>query len=108
MIKTAWFDSLPVQQTDCRNMGLCLYRITQRRRKAIMNCHKCNMTIPDESRYCMYCGIFLKIPEKKEIEDGEIDWENRILCSDGTCTGTIVDRKCTVCGTPSAGDRGSN
>ena len=73
-----------------------------------MNCRKCNMTIPDESRYCMYCGIFLKIPEEKEIEDCEIDWENRILCSDGACTGTIVDGRCTVCGTLSAGDRESN
>ncbi len=64
-----------------------------------MNCHKCAMSIPDESRYCMYCGVLLKIPEDKKEED-ESDWGNRVLCSDGRCTGTIVEGKCTVCGMP--------
>lgn len=73
-----------------------------------MNCHKCNMTIPKESRYCMYCGVLLKPPGKEEAEHTEIDWENRILCSDGSCTGTIEKGSCTVCGMPSPENGASN
>jgi hypothetical protein len=30
--------------------------------------------------------------------DDELDLENRVLCPDGTCTGIIVDGRCTECG----------
>jgi hypothetical protein len=68
-----------------------------------MICPKCNLTIPDISRYCLHCGAFLNPPEQKS-EDESVDWENRILCSDGTCIGTIVDGKCRVCGMPFSGE----
>jgi len=35
---------------------------------------------------------------KREEEEDVFDPENRILCPDGTCTGIIIDGKCTECG----------
>ncbi len=62
-------------------------------------CTECGATIPSESHYCMSCGI----KQEEEIEDmtgheDAFDFENRVLCPDGTCTGIIVDGKCTECG----------
>ncbi len=69
-----------------------------------MICHKCREDIPDISRYCLHCGTLLGSPAPSAVEDEGndevVDWENRILCSDGTCTGTIEEGKCTVCGKP--------
>ncbi len=66
-----------------------------------MFCKKCNLPIPEISRYCLHCGVFIKPAEEQEEQD-QIDWDNRVLCSDGTCIGTIVDGKCTVCAKPPA------
>jgi hypothetical protein len=66
-----------------------------------MICPKCNQTIPEISRYCLHCGVFLNPPEQQQTEEERIDWENRVLCSDGTCT--IADGKCSVCGKPGPG-----
>jgi hypothetical protein len=47
----------------------------------------------------MHCGAGLK--EKTEPapeQDGGFDLESRILCPDGTCTGIIINGKCTECG----------
>ncbi len=68
-----------------------------------MICPKCNQMIPEISRYCLHCGVFLNPPEQQQAEEEHIDWENRVLCSDGTCTGTMADGKCTVCGKPGPG-----
>jgi hypothetical protein len=39
------------------------------------------------------------------IFDESADWENRILCSDETCIGTIgADGKCKECGKPYEGE----
>ena len=39
------------------------------------------------------------------IFDKDEDWENRILCSDESCIGTIgSDKKCRVCGKPYEGE----
>ena len=41
--------------------------------------------------------------ETHEIADADMDdeWENRVLCSDGTCIGVIgPDGKCKECGKP--------
>lgn len=70
-----------------------------------MACPDCGVNIPQESRYCMACGAF--IPEggaDEENEHDEMDLDERILCSDGTCTGIIVDGKCTECGMPNSED----
>ncbi|MDI6741709.1 MAG: hypothetical protein QMD11_03130 [Smithella sp.] len=38
------------------------------------------------------------VPEAAESDD---DWDNRVLCSDGTCIGVIgADGKCKECGQP--------
>jgi hypothetical protein len=53
----------------------------------------------------MRCGAPLKegLQGVSQHEDGvdddsELDLENRVLCPDGTCTGIIIDGKCTECG----------
>lgn len=40
-----------------------------------------------------------------ENHQDDIDWENRILCSDGNCIGVIgPDGRCKECGLPYEGD----
>jgi hypothetical protein len=49
----------------------------------------------------MICGVSLEEISAEPIEeDDDFDLENRILCSDGTCTGIIIDGRCTECGKP--------
>ena len=64
-------------------------------------CPECDTAIPLESQYCMNCGHHFEneVEEPFESDDG-FDFENRILCSDGSCTGIIIDGKCTECGKP--------
>jgi uncharacterized membrane protein YvbJ len=63
-------------------------------------CPDCGATTPGEARYCMECGSPLDYSEKAASagEEENPDFENRILCPDGTCTGIIVDGICTECG----------
>ena len=62
-------------------------------------CPRCGQTVPEGARYCMDCGASLVDTEADNVEDdSEFDFENRILCPDGTCTGIIVDGRCTECG----------
>ncbi len=83
-----------------------------------MKCPHCEEEIPgtpcpgcgesvydDDANYCMACGIPLKesappVSRDDDFLDDEedIDFDNRELCSDGTCTGIIVDGRCTECG----------
>lgn len=64
-------------------------------------CPRCGSDTPSESRYCMNCGISLEKNAEENIEEDEgFDFENRILCPDGTCTGIIIDGKCVECGKP--------
>jgi hypothetical protein len=44
----------------------------------------------------MICGA--EFEEDQLDQDDDLDMENRILCPDGTCTGIIVDGRCTECG----------
>jgi len=69
-------------------------------------CPRCGQTIPEGANYCMDCGAPMRedvTPPEEEMgyeyeDDGELDLENRVLCPDGTCTGIIVDGRCTECG----------
>jgi len=62
-------------------------------------CSKCGTVTPEGASFCMECGSSLEeTTEVHSEDDGEFDFENRVLCSDGTCTGIIVDGKCTECG----------
>jgi uncharacterized OB-fold protein len=64
-------------------------------------CPNCGTVVPSESLFCMDCGYKLKT-EKKDIDESpdEYDLENRTLCPDGTCTGIIINGRCTECGQP--------
>ncbi|MBN2569885.1 MAG: zinc ribbon domain-containing protein [Deltaproteobacteria bacterium] len=64
-----------------------------------MECTACMKEIPEESRYCMYCGTFVEKTSTTEEEYTE-SFEDRVPCSDGTCIGTIEQGKCTICGKP--------
>jgi len=49
----------------------------------------------------MECGASLEELKEDLIEDEEMfDPEERILCPDGTCTGIIINGRCTECGKP--------
>ncbi|HDZ89188.1 MAG: zinc ribbon domain-containing protein [Deltaproteobacteria bacterium] len=68
-------------------------------------CPKCGEAVFEEANYCMACGSPLKEGMEQDPEgegfleyDEDFDLEDRVLCPDGTCTGIIIDGKCTECG----------
>ncbi len=68
-------------------------------------CPKCGETVFETANYCMACGAPLKedlkdVPQRDEVvDDGSgFDLDDRILCPDGTCTGIIIEGRCTECG----------
>jgi len=68
-------------------------------------CPKCGEMVFETANYCMACGVPLKedlqdIPQRDDVfdDDSGFDLDDRILCPDGTCTGIIIDGKCTECG----------
>ena len=67
-------------------------------------CHGCNNEIPENSKYCLHCGLGLEDEIDCEddtfdsVEAGDFDLEDRIPCSDGNCIGIIVNDKCNTCG----------
>lgn len=69
-----------------------------------VTCPQCGESVPEASNYCMYCGASMRedvAPPAEEVpydEDEEPDLENRVLCPDGSCTGIIVNGRCTECG----------
>ena len=64
-------------------------------------CSNCGAIVPFKSHYCMDCGTHLKEKTEDMIDkEYEFDLENRVLCPDGTCTGIIIDGKCSECGKP--------
>jgi hypothetical protein len=47
----------------------------------------------------MECGSFLGKNEEAITEDDNgFDFEDRVLCPDGNCTGIIENGRCTECG----------
>ena len=66
-----------------------------------MACPQCGATIPLESRFCMDCGGQVGGEEQETAnQEDSLDFEDRILCPDGTCTGIIIDGQCSECGKP--------
>ena len=63
-------------------------------------CHECRGETPAQGNYCCWCGSLMK------VDGGEIDFSQRILCSDGSCIGVINEKGiCNVCGKPYIGER---
>ncbi len=67
-------------------------------------CPGCKETVPEESRYCLYCGAMLK-DDSQAVDDSasagekdDIDFDSRVLCIDGNCIGIIINGKCNICG----------
>ena len=68
-------------------------------------CPECGSITIEGSNYCMECGAPLredldKVPRDEGFleYDEDFDLEDKVLCPDGTCTGIIVDGRCTECG----------
>jgi len=70
-------------------------------------CPKCGETVYEDATYCHSCAAPLKesappVHHGKNFfndSDGEdIDFDNRVLCPDGTCTGIMIDGRCSECG----------
>ncbi len=72
-------------------------------------CPKCGETVYEDATYCQSCATPLKesappAPAHKgknffgDDDEGDIDFDNRVLCPDGTCTGIMVDGRCSECG----------
>jgi hypothetical protein len=75
-----------------------------------ISCPECEMVIPEESKYCLYCGALLEGVSSEDIgseagEEGEFDIESRIPCSDGNCIGIIINQRCNICGKPYKGKK---
>ncbi len=78
-------------------------------------CPKCGEIVFDDANYCSACGVPLKesVPPAYQgknffdsnDDDEDIDFDNRVLCPDGSCTGIMVDGRCTECGR-AEGDEG--
>lgn len=62
-------------------------------------CPECQSLNPETAKYCMTCGAHVE-EKKSGTNDEEVafDLEDRVLCPDGTCTGIIVNGRCTECG----------
>lgn len=65
-------------------------------------CPACHARTLLEGPYCAFCGAEVTLSEASEkSREEEIDFSDRILCSDGTCIGVInEDGLCTECGKP--------
>jgi len=62
-------------------------------------CPDCKKERPAQGNYCCWCGSL------KKIEEGKVDFSQRVLCSDGSCIGIINEKGvCGVCGKPYAGE----
>ena len=68
-------------------------------------CRACGAASFPEARFCMKCGASLEtVAEPPADQDENLDFDDRILCPDGTCTGIIVDGRCSECGKPYPGE----
>ena len=61
-------------------------------------CSECSAKVPEGGRYCMECGALLVLKEPEHGDEEAFELEDRVLCPDGSCTGIIVEGRCTECG----------
>ena len=67
-------------------------------------CGHCGQPIMKLGPYCYACGkaidtVVENVDQNEEIGE-EIDFSERILCSDGTCIGIVEKGVCKICGKP--------
>ena len=67
-------------------------------------CPECGGTTPIESQYCMQCGAYVEENVPGDDSGDGYEFDDRTLCPDGTCTGIIVEGKCSECGRPFSKD----
>lgn len=61
----------------------------------LMLCPECRGETLEKSRYCCWCGSPMM------MEEGDADFSQRKLCSDGTCIGVINEEGvCNICRKP--------
>jgi hypothetical protein len=69
-----------------------------------VTCGTCGQTVMRLGPFCYLCGRALDGQGDAGQTEGsadEIDFSNRLLCSDGACIGVIDERGvCKVCGKP--------
>jgi hypothetical protein len=67
-------------------------------------CGNCGQAVLKLGPYCYACGKIIdsKVENAAENEESaeEIDFSDRILCSDGTCIGIVEKGVCKLCGKP--------
>lgn len=63
-------------------------------------CPACGAEVPLEGQYCMHCGAPMEEAASGSEGTDRIDFDDRVLCPDGTCTGIIVEGTCSECGRP--------
>ena len=63
-----------------------------------ITCPQCGSVSPEEAKFCMECGVSLVEEEDTFEDDNGFDPGDRVLCPDGTCTGIMVDGRCSECG----------
>ena len=76
-----------------------------------LTCPECGKMIPEDSKYCLYCGADLTPGASEEADHSTIDetddsdLEDRVPCSDGNCIGIIINGKCNICGKRAGGKK---
>jgi hypothetical protein len=67
-------------------------------------CPDCHAKTPVEGSFCAFCGSELPDSDATvEAGNGEFDFSDRVLCSDGMCIGLINEQGvCNECGKPYA------
>ena len=64
-----------------------------------VTCKACGKDVMKLGPHCYLCGS--RLEEKVQpTDESDIDFENRILCSDGSCIGLVENGVCKVCGKP--------
>jgi hypothetical protein len=66
-------------------------------------CPECHESVLIDGKFCHHCGAELTLQDSTQSED--VDFSERILCSDGTCIGVInKEGICNECGKPYMGE----
>ena len=64
-----------------------------------VRCESCGKEVVRLGPFCYGCGTRLE-NKVEQAEQSDLDFENRVLCSDGACIGVVEMGVCKVCGKP--------